>query len=46
MTTAEMRRALEASYPGSATWPLKVAAMNDNQVFAVYTRFKLEGKIK
>lgn len=45
MTTEQMRAALRTVYI-SPNWAEKVGKMSDRQVFALYTKFLNEGKIK
>lgn len=45
-TDHEMREHLKKAYPHSGTWPAKVAQMHPNQVFALFSKFRAEGKIK
>ena len=44
MTAAQMRERLSKQY-ASEKWRNKVAKMSDSQVFAVYTRLSLSGKL-
>lgn len=44
MKTDEMRQRLAKVYQ-SQKWRDRVARMSQSQVFAVYTKFKLEGKV-
>ena len=39
------RQQVTAAYP-SESWKYKVSKMSDQQVLAIYFRFKKEGKIK
>ena len=41
---SKKREALKAVYP-SKRWATKVNNMSDNQVIAVYLRFKSQGKV-
>ena len=45
LSTNEMRKALKNVYL-SPNWHEKVDKMHDSQVFAVYTKFKTQGKVK
>jgi hypothetical protein len=45
MTSRQQRELIKEAYKRSTTWAAKVDKMNDNQVFAIFTRFKREGKI-
>lgn len=44
MNTEQMRQALLRAYP-STSWKNKVTKMNEQQVFAVYTRLKNQKKL-
>lgn len=44
-TTAQMRSALLDAYPGEG-WRNKVKRMSESQIFVLYTKFKLSGRIK
>jgi len=46
MTTEQKRAAVAAVYPDSVTWAHRVAHMSEDQVIAIYLRFKEEGKIQ
>ena len=39
------REAIKKVYPDSPTWASKVDKMPDNQIVAIYIRFKSEGKL-
>lgn len=45
MTVDQMRAALLQVYPGPG-WQVKVLAMHDNQIIAIYAKFKKEGRLK
>ena len=45
MNAQQMREAIKYVYP-SQSWKLKVKEMTDQQVTAIYLRFKKEGKIR
>ena len=45
MNINQMRQAIASVYSGKG-WKTKVAKMPEDQVHAVYLRFKREGKIK
>jgi hypothetical protein len=46
MNMVEIRREVSKVYPTSPTWPDKVKQMKDDQVRAIFLRFKREGKIR
>jgi hypothetical protein len=43
MTVERMRENLAKYYP-ALHWKMKVAKMPENQIIAIYTKFKLDGK--
>ncbi len=45
MTIDQMREALLRAYPNSKSWPARVKAMPDDQIFAIYTRMKLKNQL-
>lgn len=45
MNINQMRDALKRAYP-SKQWAEKVTKMRDDQIQAIYLRFKREGKIR
>ncbi len=45
MTTPRMRELVCSVYPGEK-WRKKVNSMKDPQVFAIFCKFKNEGKIR
>jgi hypothetical protein len=45
MNVEQMRAALIKAYPNSKTWKPKVLKMPEDQVFAVYSSMKRQGKI-
>lgn len=45
MTTTQEKRAIIAAAYSGESWANKVANMSDEQVIAVYLRFKASGKI-
>jgi hypothetical protein len=44
-TESKEREAVKAAYPHSTKWATKVSRMSDQQVTAVYLRFKSQGKV-
>jgi len=44
MTTEDMRGHILKQYPG-AKWHVKVLAMSDNQVLAIYSRLQKQGTL-
>ena len=45
MSAENMREELKKLYPRSGSWQARVRAMPENQVFAIYTKFKNERKL-
>lgn len=46
MTAQQLRLELIAAYPFSDKWRRRVERMEDDQVFAIYSRLKEAGRIK
>ena len=46
MSVEQMRCAVSDAYKHSSTWSNRVKSMPDNQIIALYYKFRANGKIK